>query len=128
MKQRSSLINKCVAKFDRVVLRSQVALEDLLLAIPEFRTTSDCARRNMNAGFFLAPYGRARQMVNDGTKTRLFIQYSPRFRRLAPLRVAIVPDDRRGLKRHELEMITAALKPFDFLIIEVALDFGRDRT
>jgi hypothetical protein len=117
-----------IAKVDRVVLRSQAELLAVVQALLAFRTESDFAQRNVNAGLFLAPYGRIRKMVNDRTKTRLFIQYCPRFRRLAPLRVAIVPDDRRGLKRHELEMITAALKPFDFLIIEVALDFGRDRT
>jgi hypothetical protein len=112
-----------VAKIDRVVLRSNTALEYFALALPEFRTTSDYARRNVNTGFFLAPYGRARQMVNHRTKTQLFVQYYPRFRRLASLRVAIVPDDRRGLKRKELEKITAALSPFHFLVIEIALDF-----
>jgi hypothetical protein len=100
----------------------------LVRALPKFRTECDYARLNVNSGFFMAPYGRVRQMINDRTKTKLFIQYFPRFRRLAPLRVAIVPDDRSGLKRRELETIAAALKPFDFLIIEVALDFGRDRS
>jgi hypothetical protein len=127
MRHTSKLINDCVAKVDRVVLRSQSSLENLLQALPEFRTVSDCARLNVNSGFFMAPYGRVRQMINDRTKTKLFIQYFPRFRRLAPLRVAIVPDDRRGLKRREVETITFPLKPFDFLIIEVALDFGRDQ-
>jgi hypothetical protein len=116
----------CVAKVDRVVVRSNAWLLEFVGAIPEFRTTSDYARRNVNSGYFLAPYGRVRQMVNDRTKTQLFVQYNPRFRRLARLRVAIVPDDRRGLRRRELKEITAALSPFQFLIIEIALDFRND--
>jgi hypothetical protein len=127
MKQRSNLINECVAKIDRVVLRSQAQLADFVRALPEFRTESDFARCNVNAGLFLAPYGRVRKMVNDRTKTRLFIQYYPRFQRLAALRVAIVPADTRGLQRRELETITAALSPFRFVVIEVALDFRKVR-
>ena|ERR1700693_4372821 len=112
-----------ISKVDRVVLRSEASLGAVVLALPTFRTESDHAQQNVNAGLFLGPYGRLRRLVHDQTKTRLFIQYRPRFRRLAALRVAVVPDDTRGLRRRELEMITAALGPFRFLIIEVALDF-----
>jgi hypothetical protein len=113
----------CKAKIDRVVVCSEAQLEDLMKGVPAFRIESDYSRRNVNAGFFAAPYGRSRQMVNDQTNTRLFVQYRPRFRRSANLRVAAVPDDRQGLRRRELELIVGALGLHRFSIIETALDF-----
>jgi hypothetical protein len=118
----------CIAGIDRVMLRSEAVIKDATKMLPTFRTESDYAQRNANADFFVAPYGRFRRMINDATKTRLFIQYRPRFRGLAALRVAIVPDDRRGLQRREVEIIAAAFAPSHFFVVEVALDFQEQKT
>jgi hypothetical protein len=114
-----------IAGIDRVVLDSTADLKRALDALGEFRTLSDHALRNVDAGLFRGPYGRVRRLLNSGTKTAIFIQYQPRFRRLAPIRVAVVPDDVSGLRRRELEYILSAFVPFRLLILEVRLDFRR---
>jgi hypothetical protein len=113
----------CETHPDRVVLASNGLLKHALAQLPDFRRKRDHAIRNVNAGFFFAPYGRVCEMESGLTKTRLFISYRPRFRRLALMRVAVVPDDISGLQRLELEIILAAFAPCQLRIVEMAIDF-----
>ena len=78
---------------------------------------------NANADFFHAPYGRLREMLSTATGTRLFISYVPRFWKLAYLRVSVIPDDMRGLRRRELDAILRAFLPYQLRIVELAIDF-----
>jgi hypothetical protein len=116
-----------VAGIDRVVLTSAADLGRALETLPEFRTVSDHAMRNLDAGLFHSPYGRARRLVNDRTKTALFVDYKPRFRRMALLRIAVVPEDVSGLRRRELASILTAFAPYRLVIVELRLDFPRRR-
>ena len=115
------------AKIDRVVLSGATTIEAASKALSDFRITADHGRLNINEGFFLAPYGRFRRMTCDRSGTHLFVEYQPRFRRLAPVRVAIFPDDVTGLRRRELEAILSAFRPYRLRILEIAIDFPRSR-
>jgi hypothetical protein len=117
-----------VAKTDRVGFTSGATLKGAIVPLRSFRIESDHSLWNVNADFFQAPYGRVCELVNDGTKTRIFVKHRPRFRKLAPMRVAVVPDDMEGLRRQELEEILQAFAPYRLVIVEIALDFGRERT
>jgi hypothetical protein len=114
-----------IAGIDRVVLTSEADLNRALDALGDFRTLTNRALRNLDAGLFSAPYGRVRRLLNSGTRTEIFIQHQPRFRRMAPIRVAVVPADIPGLRRIELEYILSAFVPFRLSIVEVRLDFRR---
>jgi len=111
------------AGIDRVVLTSTADLNQALDALGEFRTLSDRAFRNLDAGRFRAPYGRVRWLVNSATETKISIQYLPRFRRMAPIRVELARNDVPGMKRRELQAILGAFVPFRLLIVELRLDF-----
>ena len=114
-----------VAKLDRIGFKSSSTLQAARLLLSGFRVVRDHSFNNANANFFQAPYGRACELSNEDTGTRIFVKYQPRFRRLAPMRIDVVPDDVRGLRRPELETILQSFAPSRLRSIEVALDFGR---
>lgn len=118
-----------IAKVDRVAFTSAATFQAarLRLSVAGFCIVRDHSFRNVNDGFFQAPYGRACQLRNEVTRTRIFVKYQPRFRKLAPMRVDVVPDDVRGLRRPELETILRAFVPFRLIVVEIALDFARRR-
>jgi hypothetical protein len=120
---------KCKVKIDRVVLASGVNLHFALELLVGFTTVSDHALKNINKPRFALPYGRVREMVNAVSKTKLFINYSPRFSQLPALRVKVVPDDASGMHRQELEKIFEAFAPYEYpeeglRVVEVAIDFS----
>lgn len=108
-----------IAGIDRVVFISEADLNQALDALGEFRTLTNRALRNLDAGLFRAPYGRVRRMMNSGTRTEIFIQYLPRFGCMAPVRVTVVPDDVPGLRRRELEFILSAFAPYRLSIADI---------
>lgn len=113
---------RCRAKIDRVVLASPVDLRNAVTRLGDFRTVSDYEILGHENPF--AAYGRVRKMVDDKTGTRLFIDYKPIRNGLARVRASIVPDDRTGLGRAELQTVFDALEPCAIRIVEVALDFA----
>lgn len=122
-KRLAGTTTECVVRLDRVVIVSRADLKEAIRRLRHFRTQSDVVLRNMDQPF--GAYGRSRRMNNDATGTELFINYRPRFRRLAPLRVGVVPDDVKGLQRPELESILRAFEPHQLVIVEIAVDFSR---
>jgi hypothetical protein len=108
---------------DRQVFTSEADLAAAVQKLSDFRTERDYALRNTEAPLFWSAYGRVRRLINDQTKTKLFINYRPRDRRLASIRVAIVPDDVAGLRRPEFETILQAFEPFRLVHAELAIDF-----
>jgi hypothetical protein len=114
-----------IAGIDRVVFTSTADLNQALDTLGEFRTLTNRALRNLDDGFFRAPYGRVRRLLNSGTKAEVFILYQPRFRRMPPVRVVVAPDDIAGLRRRELELILGAFAPYRLSIVELRLDFRR---
>jgi hypothetical protein len=120
----------CVIRVDRVVFTSGLALPMALDGLSGFTTVRDHALRNIGQSRFGQPYGRVREMIDTVTRTRLFINYNPRFRQLPGLRVTVVPDDASGMQRPELEEILSAFAPYEFpegglRVVEVASDFTR---
>jgi hypothetical protein len=117
-----------IAKVDRVGFTSAATFQAArsLLLRSGFGIVRDHSFKNVNDGFFQAPYGRACEMTNQGTRTRIFVKYQPRFRKLAPMRIDLVPADVRGLRRPELETILQAFAPYRLVVVEIALDFGRE--
>jgi hypothetical protein len=113
----------CIVRIDRVVLRSNVDVKSALERVRDFRTHSDSVLRNVDQPF--GAYGRLRTLSSDATATKLFVYYRPRSRRLASLRVAVVPDDAKGQQRRELERILAAFKPYELVVVELSVDFPR---
>ena len=117
--------NECIVRADRQVITSETDLAAALRELSDFRTERDYALRNTEAPVFWTAYARVRRLVNDETKTKIFINYRPRYRRLAPIRVAIVPDDFAGLRRPEFERILRAFEPYRLVHVELAIDFPR---
>jgi hypothetical protein len=115
----------CTVRADRQVFTSETHLAAAARKLPDFRTERDYALRNTEAPLFWTAYARVRRLINDQTKTRLFINYKPRYRRLASIRVAVVPDDATGLRRPELEMILQAFEPYRLTHVELSIDFPR---
>ena len=91
--------------------------------LPDFTTLRDHARNNAHERRFQEPYGRVREMLSAVSKTKLFINYQPRYRQVAAIRIAVVPDDLPGLRRPELERIVQAFAPSHLVIVEIAFDF-----
>lgn len=106
---------------DRTVSTSGASLVPALDQISEFRTISDVARNNFDQPY--GAYGRTRRLVCEATGTRIVIDYRPRFRNLASMRVAVIPDDVIGSQRPELDRILAAFEPYELAIVEIAVDF-----
>ena len=117
--------DECIVRADRQVFTSETELAVALRELSDFRTERDYALRNTEAPLFWSAYARVRRLVNDQTKTRLFINYKPRYRRLASIRVAIVTADVVGLLRPEFEMILRAFEPYRLTHVELAIDFPR---
>jgi len=115
--------DECLVRADRQVFTSETELAVALRELADFRTESDYALRNTEAPLFWTAYGRVRRLINDQTKTKLFINYRPRYRRLASIRVAVVPDDFAGLRRPEFEMILRVFEPYRLTHVELAIDF-----
>lgn len=115
--------DECIVRADRQVFTSETGLAVALQALSDFRTERDYALRNTEAPLFWTAYARVRRLISDETKTKLFINYKPRYRRLASIRVAIVPDDVAGLRRPEFEMILRAFEPYRLTHVELAIDF-----
>ena len=115
----------CTVRVDRVVIKSSAEISSALDRLSDFTTVRDHVLRNIGASQFKQPYVRVREMINTGSKTKLFISYYPRYRRLAAIRIAVVPDDCAGLKRLELERIMQAFAPCQLVIVEIAFDFSR---
>jgi hypothetical protein len=127
MKSSSDSVQQLRTKPDRVVFTSTGPLVAALGALTGFRTVGEHGLRNVNDGFFCAPYARVRELVSETTDTKMFVRHCPRFRRLASLRVAVAPEDMSGQLRPELEGILHAFSPYRLRIIEVAIDFPASR-
>jgi hypothetical protein len=114
-------------RLDRVVIYSDAELKAALTALPSFRTLSDWRiTRESEAPWGV--YARARRLVDDDTHTQLFVDYKPRHgRRMPPVRIAVVPDDRPGLQRQELEAVFKAFDPASFAVAEIAVDISGNR-
>ena|ERR1700745_317442 len=118
--------DECLVRADRQVFTSETELGVALRELSDFRTECDYALDNTEAPFFRSAYGRVRRLINDQTKTKIFINYKRRYRRLASIRVAIVPDDVAGLRRPEFETIVRAFEPYRLVHVELAIDFPRN--
>jgi hypothetical protein len=118
--------DECIVRADRQVFTSETDLAAALRELSDFRTERDHALRNAESPLFWTAYARVRRLINNQTRTRLFINYKPRYRRLASIRVAIVPDDFAGLRRPEFEMILRAFEPYRLTHVELAIDFPRN--
>lgn len=125
MPRPGAIATECVVRLDRVVFTSRANLQSALQALADFRTESDHGLRNVEEGVFSAPYARVRNLIDDQSKTKVFVHYRPRFRRLPLIRVTVVPDDLKGQNRQELERILRAFEPFELVIVEHAIDFPR---
>lgn len=117
--------DECIVRADRQVFTSETDLAAAVQKLSDFRTERDYALRNTETPLFGAAYARVRRLVNDQTKTKIFINYKPRYRRLPWIRVAIVPADVAGLRRPEFEMILRAFEPYRLAHVELAIDFPR---
>lgn len=118
----STMKTRCRAKIDRVVVTTWVNLHSALSRLSHFRTVSDHSIVYHENPF--AAYSRTRQMSDDASGIRLFANHKPMRRGLPSVRVAIVPDDRMGLDRSQLQSIIDALEPCEIRIVEMALDFA----
>jgi hypothetical protein len=88
--------------------------------VPGLKVISVSFVRSQTSG---ATYLRVRTLRNPRTKTKLFIQYSPARSWLAKVKLTIVPRDKTGLQRSELEMIVRIFGRTRLLTVEVAFDF-----
>src|SRR5439155_8096939 len=112
-------------RVDRVVIKSSGEMANALEQLPpDLTTLCDHARNNIDERRFQEPYGRVRVMFNPVSKTKLFISYQPRYRQVAAIRIAMVPDDLSGLRKPELERIMQAFAPSHLVVVEIAFDFS----
>lgn len=118
--------NECTVRADRQVFTSETDLAAAVQKLSDFRTERDYVLRNTEAPLFGAAYARVRRLVNDQTKTKIFINYKPRYLRWPWIRAAIVPDDVAGLRRPEFETILRAFEPYRLTNVELAIDFPRN--
>jgi len=70
----------------------------------------------------MATYARSRELRSP-SGTKIYWQYQKQKGWLAPWRITFVPDDRRGLRRGDLDAIIARCKSYHLLLVEIAFDF-----
>jgi hypothetical protein len=123
MKKERGMRYRCTQRVDRVVIKSSGEMANALEQLSDFATLCDHARNNVHERRFQEPYGRVREMFNPVSKSKLFINYQPRYRQVSAIRIAVVPDGLTGLRRPELERIMQAFAPSHLVVVEIAFDF-----
>jgi hypothetical protein len=68
-------------------------------------------------------YARCRQFKNLTTDTRIYWQYDRQKGWLKPWKITIVADDKTGLSRGEIERVLKHCRSYQFLTVEIAIDF-----
>jgi hypothetical protein len=115
-------MRQIITKIDRTVFLSDISVRRASDGLTDFRTTADHPLNNSGAAFYNS-YGRVRNLVNDSSGTEIDIEYQPRLRKMASLRVSVHPDDAAGLSRREAENIFQAFPSCSLRKVEIACDF-----
>lgn len=72
----------------------------------------------------IATYSRRRELKNDRTGCKLFVQYRPQCNWLAHYKFTFVADDQRGLRVDEIYPVIGICLNYSLLLAEVAFDFA----
>jgi hypothetical protein len=93
---------------------------DRLPEIPGFSVVRDTLVRQQTQ---VKTYRRVRTLRDQKGKTSIYIQYRSACPWLAPVKITVLTEARRGLSFSELENIAGAFKKIRLITVEVAFDF-----
>ena len=118
----------CIVRLDRIQLLAWPKGRGLP-AVPGFETRSDFFVRKQTS---IVTYRRVRTSKNPVSDTTLSFQHWAACPWLAPVKLTVTAEDRKGLSKYELGIIVNSFKRTRLLLVELALDFspesGVDRT
>lgn len=120
-------------KFKGSWARVRVRLDRVQLAAwPPAQEPPDVPYFDVRSDYFVRrqttkpTYRRVRTYKSDRTGTMLFVQYWRVMPWLARMKITVVPKDRVGLRRPELEAISNAFHVTELRLVEIAFDFAKD--
>lgn len=71
-----------------------------------------------------ATYARCRQFESLTNDTKIYWQYCRQKGWLKPWKITMVADDKTGLSRKEIEKVLRQCRSYEFLTVEIAIDFS----
>ena len=110
----------CVVRLDRVLLAaSGPRVQRNVPRLDGYKVIKDIFVPRQTT---VATYARSRELRSP-LGTKIYWQYQKQNGWLAPWRITLVPDDRRGLCRAELDAIVARCRWYRLVLVEIAFDF-----
>lgn len=111
----------CVIRVDRAQVHAKT-FAGQLPRIPHFQLIWDRFVRPQTSP---QTYRRVRSLKNTTTDTTLWIQYWPILPGLRPAKLTLIANDRKGLRRPELEQVIRQFEEPRLLTVELAFDFSK---
>lgn len=111
-----------VVRLDRVQIRSWAPSGRKPPALDGFKVTRDSFVRRQTS---IRTYARCRQYQSLVDETKIFWQYERQKSWLKAWRITVVADNYAGLSYSQLENVLSHCKFYQFLTVEVAVDFRR---
>jgi hypothetical protein len=110
-----------VVRLDRVQIRSWAPSGQKPPALEGFKVTRDSFVRRQTS---IKTYARCRHLRSLRNDTKIYWQYERQKSWLKPWKITIVADDRAGLSYDDIENVLQHCKFYNFLIVELAVDFN----
>ncbi len=119
--QRSTLMAGIDVRLDRVQITSWAQPDRKPpLDLQGFAVTKDSFVRSETT---TSTYARCRQYSSLTNGAKIYWQYSRQKGWLKPWKITIVADDKTGLSRDEIERVLRHCRSYQFLTVEIAIDF-----
>jgi len=111
----------CRVRLDRMQLLAGVPARRKPPALEGFALVRDSFVRCQTT---TSTYLRCRQFKSLTNDTKVYWQYDPQKAWLKGWKVTVVADDRTGLSRGEIEQVLGHCRSYQFLTVEIAIDFS----
>lgn len=108
-------------RLDRVQILSWAPTGRKPPVLERYKIERDCFVRCQTT---TATYARCRQYRSITNDTKIYWQYCRQKGWLKPWKITIVADDKTGLSRNEIEQVLRYCRSYQFLTVEIAIDFS----
>ena len=108
-------------RLDRVQIVSRASRGQKPPLLEGYVIVRDCFVRRQTT---TATYARNRQYQCVAKDAKIFWQYDRQKGWLQPWKITMVADDKTGLSRDEIERVLRHCRSYQFLTVEIAIDFS----